>query len=114
GSSVSTRMVWISGVSRVVGLLYSRSDGILCTPLRNTCSSISTSPSPMYTEPSTCPSTRSGLSERPISWAIQISIGFTSPVSVSTSTSTPQAEYEQQGEGPTPPPLYFPPRFAGA
>src|SRR3989442_1301138 len=34
GSSVSTRNVWISGVSRVVGLLYSRSDGFLCTPLR--------------------------------------------------------------------------------
>ena len=47
GSSPSTRMVWISGVSSVVGLLYSSSDGILCTPLRKTCSSISTSPSPM-------------------------------------------------------------------
>src|SRR5262249_39948000 len=94
GSSVSTRMVWISGVSSVVGLLYSRREGILCTPLRKTCSSMRTSPSPMYTEPSTCPSTRSGLRERPMSWAIQISVGFTSPVSASPSTSTTHAEYE--------------------
>ena len=47
GSSVSTRMVWISGVSSVVGLLYSSMEGILCTPFRKTCSSMSTSPSPM-------------------------------------------------------------------
>ena len=94
GSSPSTRMVWISGVSRVVGLLYSSIEGILCTPFLKTCSSIKTSPRPMYTEPSTWPSTRSGLRARPMSWAIQISVGFTSPVSASTWTSTTQAEYE--------------------
>src|SRR4029453_14755583 len=33
--------------SRRVGLLYSSSEGILWTPLRKTCSSISTSPRPM-------------------------------------------------------------------
>src|SRR2546427_2348039 len=94
GASPSPRMVWISGVSRVVGLLYSSIEGALCTPFLKTCSSIRTSPRPMYTEPSTWPSTRSGLRARPMSWAIQISVGLTWPVSASTWTSTTQAEYE--------------------
>src|SRR3989442_7248950 len=57
GSSIST--VSTSGMSSEVRLLYSRSDGILCTSaleslggsLRKTCSSISASERPMYTLP---------------------------------------------------------------
>src|SRR5262249_13058760 len=47
GSSVATRIVWISGVSSVVGLLYSSIEGCLCRPLRKTCASMSASPIPM-------------------------------------------------------------------
>src|ERR1051325_4453628 len=54
-------------------------------------------------EPSTWPSTNSGLSARPTSWAIHTSVGVTSPVSRSTLTSTTQAEEESQCGAPTPP-----------
>src|SRR5262245_9516924 len=47
GSSVSTRIVWISGVASVVGLLYSSIDGCLWRFFLKTCSSIKASPMPM-------------------------------------------------------------------
>jgi hypothetical protein len=55
GSGSSTSSVNTSGMSSEVGLLYSSSDGNLCTSAleslggrrRNTCSSISASPNPM-------------------------------------------------------------------
>src|SRR5580765_5689407 len=116
GSGSSTSVVSTSGMSSEVRLLYSRSDGILCTSAcesfggrrRNTCSSISASESPMYTLPSTWPRASTGLIVRPMSWAIQIFGTVIQPVAGSTSASTTQAVYEYAGEGPTPAPLKRP------
>src|SRR5687767_12037916 len=116
GSGSSTKMVSTSGMSSEVRLLYSSSDGILCTSAcdsfggrrRNTCSSISASDRPMYTLPSTCPRASTGLMVRPMSCAIQIFGTVIQPVLGSTSTSTTQAEYEYAGDGPTPAPLKRP------
>src|SRR4029079_18478622 len=115
GSGSSIRSVTISGMSSVVGLLYSRNDGNLCTRAperfsgrrRNACSSMSASPRPMYTLPSTWPRARTGLIERPMSWAIQTFGTWIHPVAGSTPTSTTAAVYEYVGDGPTPPPLNF-------
>src|SRR2546421_2882229 len=100
GSTVSTMNVSTSGMSRNVGDLYSSIDGHLWRPLRNVCSSISASPRPMYTLPSTWPSTRSGLIARPTSWAIQTLLRWTNPVRGSASKSTTQAEQLYAGLGP--------------
>src|SRR5439155_12830151 len=78
-----------------------------------TCSSISASPSPMYTLPSTWPRTSVGLSAQPMSCAIHTRGTVIHPVSGSTSTSTTAAEYEYVGEGPTPPPLNRAADFGG-
>ena len=64
------------------------------------CSSMSASAKPMYAEPSICPATRTGLSARPQSCAIQIFSTFTNPVSGSTSTSATCAVNEYAGEAP--------------
>src|SRR6267143_1811490 len=105
GSSIST--VSTSGMSSEVRLLYSRSDGILCTSaleslggsLRKTCSSISASDRPMYTLPSTCPRASTGLMVRPISCAIQIFGTVIQPVFGSTSASTGQARRLVRADG---------------
>src|SRR6266699_556803 len=94
GSGCSTMYVTTSHISSVVGLLYSSRLGILCTTLRlprYAISSISASPSPMYTEPSTCPMTAAALIDWPMSCAIQMRGTVTTPVSVSTSTSATAA-----------------------
>src|SRR6185503_15157004 len=114
GSGSSTRMVSTSGMSSEVRLLYSRSEGILCTSAleslggrrRKICSSISASERPMYTLPSTCPRASTGLIVRPMSCAIQILGTLIQPVFGSASTT--QAEYEYAGDGPTPAPLKRP------
>ena len=49
---------------------------------------------PMYAEPSIWPSTRTGFSAFPQSWATQIVCTSTIPVSVSTSTSATWAVKE--------------------
>src|SRR6266566_1943951 len=111
GSGCSTMYVTTSHISSVVGLLYSSRLGILCTTLRlprYAISSISASPSPMYTEPSICPITVAALMARPTSCAIQILGTRTMPVAGSTSTSATQALWEYAGDGPTPAPRYFP------
>src|SRR5206468_8543348 len=87
--------------------------GLLCMPFRKTCSSMSASPRPMYTLPSTWPSTDSGLMARPTSWAIQTLLTLTSPVRGSASRSTTHAEKLYAGLGPTPEPLYGPAIFGG-
>jgi hypothetical protein len=77
----------------------------LWSPPRNTCSSTTASPYPMYADPSICPSTFGGLSARPQSWALVMRSTVTTPVSRSTLTSATAAWYEYAGVGPTPAPL---------
>src|SRR5687767_15430949 len=67
----------------------------------------------MYTPPITCPRASTGLSARPMSWAIQIFGTWIQPVRSSTSVSTTQAVKLYAGEGPTPAPLYLPGAFGG-
>src|ERR1017187_18301 len=110
GSTLSTMTPSISGASPDDGLQYPSSPGFISKPSFHTISSCNAWPSPIHTEPTTCPSTATGFSARPQSWAAQILWTVTSPVSWSTLTSATCAEYEYAGDGPTPAPLCLPPR----
>src|SRR6516162_548959 len=110
GSMLSTMMHSISGDSTEDGLRYSSKPGFISSPSFQTISSCSAWPSPIQTDPITCPSTATGFSARPQSCAAQTLWTVTSPVSSLTLTSATCAEYEYAGDGPTPPPLCFPPR----
>src|SRR5271169_89432 len=110
GSMLSTITHSISGDSTDDGLRYSSIPGFMSSPSFHTISSCSAWPSPIHTDPITCPSTATGFKARPQSWAAQILWTVTSPVSSSTLTSATCAEYEYAGEGPTPAPLCLPPR----
>ena len=59
----------------------------------------------MWMEPSICPSTATGLSARPQSWAAHTLMGETKPVSASTSSSQMYEVYEYVGDSPAPAPL---------
>src|SRR5438270_7363482 len=110
GSTLSMMKLSISGDSLDEGDLYSSMVGFISRPSFQTNSSCSACPSPIQTEPITCPSTETGLRARPQSCAAQTLWTVTSPVSSSTLTSATCAEYEYAGEGPTPAPLNAPPR----
>src|SRR6476646_668647 len=103
-------MASTSGVSVAEGDLYSSIPGFISKPSFQIISSCIAWPSPIHTEPITCPSTDTGLSARPQSCAAQTLWTLTSPVSSSTVTSATCAEYEYAGDGPTPAPLNAPPR----
>src|SRR5271165_3513340 len=110
GSMLSTMMHSISGDSTDDGLRYSSNPGFISKPSFQTISSCNACPSPIQTEPITCPSTATGFRALPQSCAAQILCTVTTPVSSSTLTSATCAEYEYAGEGPTPAPLCLPPR----
>src|SRR6185437_16601861 len=116
GSMLSTMMGSTSGDSIDDGLRYSSNPGFISMPSFQTISSVSAWPMPIHTEPMIWPSTDTGFSARPQSWAAHTLWTVTSPVSSSTLTSATCAEYEYAGEGPTPAPLNDPPRasFGGA
>src|SRR5947209_19802989 len=113
GSMLSTMMASTSGDSTADGDLYSSKPGLMSRPSFHTISSCSAWPSPIHTEPITCPSTETGLSARPQSCAAHTLWTVTSPVSSSTLSSATCAAYEYAGDGPTPEPLNAPPRAAG-
>src|SRR6476646_2717776 len=116
GSILSTMIGSTGGDSIEEGLRYSSRPGFISIPSFQTISSVSVWPMPIQTEPMIWPSTETGLSARPQSWAAQTLWTVTSPVSSSTVTSATWAEYEYAGDGPTPAPLNVPPRasFGGA
>src|SRR5205085_12646205 len=72
GSTLSTMKLSISGDSLDEGDLYSSMVGFISRPSFQTNSSCSAWPSPIQTEPITCPSTETGFKARPQSCAAQI------------------------------------------
>src|SRR5947209_1403011 len=72
GSMLSTMKLSISGDSVAAGDLYSSIPGFISRPSFHTNSSCSACPSPIHTEPMTCPSTETGFSARPQSCAAHI------------------------------------------
>src|ERR1017187_2834652 len=110
GSMLSTMMGSTSGDSTDDGLRYSSRPAFISMPSFQIISSVSGCPMPIHTDPIICPSTATGFSARPQSWAAQTLCTVTSPVSSSTLTSATCAEYEYAGDGPTPAPLCLPPR----
>src|SRR5271166_5982464 len=105
GSMLSTMMHSTSGDSTDDGLRYSSNPGFITSPSFQIISSCSAWPSPIHTEPMTCPSTATGFNARPQSCAAHILCTVRTPVSSSTLTSATCAEYEYAGDGPTPAPL---------